>query len=208
MVAEVDESDGTIDLFNPEITVLLNVDWDHTDRYTEKEQMFATFRGLLERTKSQVILPAVDPGMKSISHGIDAKVDSFSVEEESGHRAYNRAAALALLQSMPEGERVGADCFDGFPGMARRLSLLHESASLRVFEDYAHHPTEIDSLLSDLRMSEGKNRLVVVFSRIAILVPGSLRMSLQRRCGRRIPVFFCLFTPRMKMVWWAGNWRI
>ena len=163
MVAEVDESDGTIDLFNPEITVLLNVDWDHTDRYTEKEQMFATFRGLLERTKSQVILPAVDPGMESISHGIDAKVDSFSVEEESGHRAYNRAAALALLQSMPEGERVGADCFDGFPGMARRLSLLHESASLRVFEDYAHHPTEIDSLLSDLRVSEGKNRLVVVF---------------------------------------------
>ena len=33
VVAEVDESDGTIDGFAPEITVIVNLDWDHPDRY-------------------------------------------------------------------------------------------------------------------------------------------------------------------------------
>jgi UDP-N-acetylmuramate--alanine ligase len=33
VVAEVDESDGTIDGFSPEITVIVNLDWDHPDRY-------------------------------------------------------------------------------------------------------------------------------------------------------------------------------
>jgi UDP-N-acetylenolpyruvoylglucosamine reductase len=163
LVAEVDESDGTINLFEPEITVLLNVDWDHADRYTEKEQMLATFRGLLARTKSQVLLPDGYPCMQTISDGVNARVDYFSVDSDGGHNVSNQAAALALLRSLPDGKKVEVDSFDGFPGMARRLSLLHESASLRVFEDYAHHPTEIDSLLSGLRASEGQGRLVVVF---------------------------------------------
>ena len=33
LVAEIDESDGTIGRFSPEITVALNLDWDHPDHY-------------------------------------------------------------------------------------------------------------------------------------------------------------------------------
>jgi UDP-N-acetylmuramate--alanine ligase len=44
VVAEVDESDGTIGGFSPEITVIVNLDWDHPDRYgspADFEEAFA-----------------------------------------------------------------------------------------------------------------------------------------------------------------------
>ena len=35
LVIEVDESDGTIEGFCPDITLVLNYDWDHVDQYEE-----------------------------------------------------------------------------------------------------------------------------------------------------------------------------
>ena len=37
LIAEIDESDGTIDQFIPEVTVLLNAEWDHPDYYTSEQ---------------------------------------------------------------------------------------------------------------------------------------------------------------------------
>jgi UDP-N-acetylmuramate--alanine ligase len=39
VVAEVDESDGTIDRFSSQITVIVNLDWDHPDRYGSPEDL-------------------------------------------------------------------------------------------------------------------------------------------------------------------------
>ena len=50
LVAEIDESDGTIERFSPAITVMVNLDWDHADHYAREEAMLATFSGLLART--------------------------------------------------------------------------------------------------------------------------------------------------------------
>lgn len=163
LVAELDESDGTIDLFNPEVTLLLNVDWDHADRYADEEQMLDAFRGLLARTGDRVLLPGDCPLLDGISTALPARVERFAVDPEGGYQSLNRAAALSLLRALPGGGGADTMCLEGFPGMARRLSLLHESESLRVIEDYAHHPTEIESLLAGLRETEEGRRLVVVF---------------------------------------------
>ena len=56
VVAEIDESDGTIDGFSPEITVAVNLDWDHPDHYREPAQLEATFAGLFARTRGTVLV--------------------------------------------------------------------------------------------------------------------------------------------------------
>jgi UDP-N-acetylmuramate--alanine ligase len=55
LVAEVDESDGTIDGFNPEISLIVNLDWDHTDHYATAEAMIGTFDSLVARTTGAVL---------------------------------------------------------------------------------------------------------------------------------------------------------
>ena len=57
LVAEVDESDGTIDQFAPDVTLVLNVDWDHADQYGDATKLDAAFLRLLKDTKQKLLLP-------------------------------------------------------------------------------------------------------------------------------------------------------
>lgn len=58
VVAEIDESDGTIDRFSPELTVAVNLDWDHPDRYRREADIEATFAALFRRTRMAVLVNA------------------------------------------------------------------------------------------------------------------------------------------------------
>lgn len=59
VVAEIDESDGTIERFTPEITVTVNLDWDHPDHYRRVADLEATFRALFARTRGTVLVSDV-----------------------------------------------------------------------------------------------------------------------------------------------------
>ena len=56
VVAEIDESDGTIERFSPEITVAVNLDWDHPDHYRRREDLERTFAELFRRTRGTVLV--------------------------------------------------------------------------------------------------------------------------------------------------------
>jgi len=56
VVAEIDESDGTIERFTPEVTVAVNLDWDHPDHYRRMADLEATFRALFARTRGTVLV--------------------------------------------------------------------------------------------------------------------------------------------------------
>lgn len=166
LLAEVDESDGTIDEFSPEVTLVLNVDWDHADRYAAAAHLEAAFQRLLDRSQGAVILPA---GFH-LSPSTDVPVTSFNGSvARHGLQApppgrFNQAngdAAIAVLSRFSK--QLELDVLASFPGMARRQSKLYDSPQLTVVEDYAHHPTEVDALLECLKENEPDKQLVVVF---------------------------------------------
>lgn len=161
IVAEVDESDGTIDDFVPDVTLILNIDWDHADRYESAEMLDTAFRQLVSRTRGTVLVPQGSGLAARFAESTQARIHEFAAVE-GGFNASNRAAAMAVLEALPTGA-IDATVFDRFPGIARRQTVLHDSPQLTVYEDYAHHPTEIRLLLKELRSLHPDNRLVVVF---------------------------------------------
>jgi UDP-N-acetylmuramate--alanine ligase len=56
VVAEIDESDGTIEHFSPELTVAVNLDWDHPDHYRRLADLEETFAALFRRTRGKVLV--------------------------------------------------------------------------------------------------------------------------------------------------------
>ena len=56
LVAEIDESDGTIERFSPTLTVAVNLDWDHPDYYRQQADLEATFAALFARTTQAVLV--------------------------------------------------------------------------------------------------------------------------------------------------------
>jgi UDP-N-acetylenolpyruvoylglucosamine reductase len=191
VVAEVDESDGTIGAFSPDVTVAVNLDWDHPDYYRDEAALEAVFRALFERTRSAVVIPAGNARLERLVAGL--KVPVIRVGEEGdytcrlvqgGHSSsvvalggrfpsgqfnlpvagtFNRAnASLALAVTHFITGGLVAEPLARWRGIRRRQDVLFERTGLRVLADYAHHPTEIAALLQWVRETHA-GRLVVVF---------------------------------------------
>jgi UDP-N-acetylmuramate--alanine ligase len=79
------------------------------------------------------------------------------------HNALNAAAALTagLALGYPfDGLRTG---IAAFTGTRRRFELKGTAGGVRVFDDYAHHPTELRAVLNAARDVAGQGRVVVAF---------------------------------------------
>jgi UDP-N-acetylmuramate--L-alanine ligase/UDP-N-acetylenolpyruvoylglucosamine reductase len=61
-VAEGDESDGTIVLYHPEHTIVLNIEPEHLDHYADLAAIDAAFARLLDQTAGKIFYCADDPG--------------------------------------------------------------------------------------------------------------------------------------------------
>jgi UDP-N-acetylmuramate--alanine ligase len=77
--------------------------------------------------------------------------------------ARNSAAALltAVQLGLPEAQVI--EGLAGFSGVRRRMELKGTAAGVRVYDDYAHHPTEVRAQLQAARGMTGGGRLIAVF---------------------------------------------
>jgi UDP-N-acetylmuramate: L-alanyl-gamma-D-glutamyl-meso-diaminopimelate ligase len=88
------------------------------------------------------------------------------------HNVDNALAALAAARHAGVPIERGIDALLRFKGVARRMQLRGERAGVRVYDDFAHHPTAIASTIDGLRRRVGAQRIV------AILEPRSNTMQL------------------------------
>jgi len=191
LVAEVDESDGSIGAFSPEVTVAVNLDWDHPDYYRSEADLERVFADLFRRTTSLILIPADSPRLRRLAEGCAARVltvgpgGDLALDGASAgpgrsratlsglwprarlelpvEGAFNRAnAGLALAVAWHVAGHLGERPLGDWAGIRRRQDTLLDQPGLRVVADYAHHPTEIAALLGLLRET-APGRLAVVF---------------------------------------------
>jgi UDP-N-acetylmuramate--alanine ligase len=108
----------------------------------------------------------------TLSRGRDP-VASWRLPLPGEHMAFNSALACALAVTLGADPAKAADALAGFTGVDRRVQLLGQRAVdrgvVRVYDDYGHHPTEVDATLRALREFERPEekspagRLICVF---------------------------------------------
>ena len=100
-------------------------------------------------------------------HEPDGHVQSWTLTMPGEHNAFNSALAYALGRSVGADGALLARSFQAFAGLDRRLQLLGTRDGVRVYDDYGHHPTEIDATLRALAQRENPRkvggRLICVF---------------------------------------------
>jgi UDP-N-acetylmuramate--alanine ligase len=82
------------------------------------------------------------------------------------HMALNALGALLAAIEIGASADDVLDGLAGFEGVRRRFELVGTAGSVRVFDDYAHHPTEISATLAAVRTvleQSGDGRSLVVF---------------------------------------------
>ena len=79
------------------------------------------------------------------------------------HNVLNSASAIALCLHIGIDINVIKNALRKFTGIQRRLTKVFQINGREFFDDYAHHPTEIRSVLKSVRMTYGDRKIISVF---------------------------------------------
>jgi UDP-N-acetylmuramate--alanine ligase len=79
------------------------------------------------------------------------------------HNRLNALAALAMASVEGVDATTAARALEGFRGARRRLDLVGSNSGNPVYDDYAHHPTEIEATLQAVRESSPERLVGMVF---------------------------------------------
>lgn len=179
IVVEADESDRSLLKLRPEVAILTNAELDHHATYSSRLELEQTFREFMASATGKAVVwnrprlrelcpedaltydvpdPILSPGgSRFLWRGIE-----ISLAVPGAHNAINAAGALtAAARAGADPARAGAALAD-FQGARRRLERLGEHDGVPVYDDYAHHPTEVSAAIAAAR-TLAPRRLVAVF---------------------------------------------
>ncbi|OGI73709.1 hypothetical protein A3D42_00470 [Candidatus Nomurabacteria bacterium RIFCSPHIGHO2_02_FULL_41_18] len=151
-VIEADEYNRHFLNFHPYIGVVTNIEADHLDYYKDLDDIKNAFK--------QFILQS-EIAISDYSKYLD-KVPKLSVPGE--HNRQNAAAALSVADILKIPETLAQKSLAEFSGTWRRLEKRAETKEgTIIYDDYAHHPTEIRASLHALRELYPKKKITIVF---------------------------------------------
>ncbi len=141
---------------SPQILVITNIDNDHLDYYRDLADIQSAFEELKNKLPADGKLITEQEYSKITRH--------FSLQVPGAHNVKNAQAALAVAEALGVDYVVAVEALESFRGTWRRFEYKGEMASgAKVYDDYAHHPTEIRATLAAARELAGKNKIFAVF---------------------------------------------
>lgn len=184
-VSEVDESDGSIALFTPEVAVLNNVSLDHKS-LEELRQLFGDFA---KKAKTSVwnaddaeTVALVEPLALAgaISFGFAAQADFRATDivdlplgsrfmlhamgdthdvaliVPGRHNIANALAAIAAATALGVTVAKAVRAIERFNGLARRFDIVGTANDITVIDDFGHNPDKIAATLATLKAFPGR----------------------------------------------------
>ena len=191
-VAELDESDGTLVKYSPDILVINNLEEDHLDHYKNgMPDLVKTFNKAVSQSKKILInndnegcrllsgnfitygLNKADYTAKNIEYTQEyTSFDIFyngklliniKIQLAGVHNIYNALAVVSALNEAGVNTEEIREYFYDFTGMGRRFQKVCEIGGAMIYDDYAHHPTEIKATLDAAALKFGRENIVAVF---------------------------------------------
>ncbi len=190
-VLEADEYDRSFLNLSPDWAIITSNDADHLDIYGDVktiEQGFNEFAALVKEESQLFVRKGIDIGRKARTYAVNEpaefyadnlrmegdriyfdfhkgveKISDFSWQIPGIHNVENAVAAIALLNSLGVDFETLKKGISSFKGIKRRYTKhIFENGKVYI-DDYAHHPTELNAVLSSIRTFYPGKKLLVVF---------------------------------------------
>ncbi|MEK9182680.1 MAG: cyanophycin synthetase [Patescibacteria group bacterium] len=154
LVVEADEYNRHFLNFYPFIGVVTNIEADHLDCYKDLAEIKDAFDKFLAQSENKI-----EDHSKYLN-----KVPKLAVP--GGHNRMNAAMALAVADILSINQNIAEKSLAEFSGTWRRLEKKGETSNgTIIYDDYAHHPTEIRAGIQALReiYPVSKKKITIVF---------------------------------------------
>lgn len=162
-VYECDEFNRNFLSFEPALSLITGVDWDHPDIYPTREDYYAAFNEFLEQSAHSFIwqddaerLGVTESDTLTVLSEDDQAISSISLPGLVNRKnAWLVAQGVSQLTGKPLDELIAH--LDAFPGVSRRF----EQIIPGLYSDYAHTPPKISGALQLAQEVAGENVVVV-----------------------------------------------
>lgn len=172
-VTEADEFYDNFLHYRPKVIVINNIEFDHPDYFKDEESVFDSFRKFVGNLRGEkaLIVNEDDPGVRRLLKDLDLKdiklikynpkKDNlgFNLKIPGKHNIANALGVVALGKYLGIKDSLIEKSLKNFTGTGRRAELIGEARGVKIYDDYAHHPTAIAATLEGLREIYPKNRL-------------------------------------------------
>lgn len=158
---------------SPEILVITNIDNDHLDYYGSIEGVQKAFAEIVEKVPAHgaivcdqsdsLVAPVL---VKAVARIVDYTKENLTttLAVPGEHNIKNAKATLAVARILGVDEGEAYALLSEFHGTWRRMEYKGKMEnSALVYDDYAHHPTEIKATLQGFRAKYPDERIRVVF---------------------------------------------
>ena len=184
LILETDEAFNTFENLDIDTLLVTNIDHDHIDHYGTFENLVNAFKSVISNVKNSAVLNIDDKNLKMIFNKsyisyskervsdfqmiggneivADDKIYKINSKLIGEHFISNITGVIALakLNGIPIEDSLSA--IEHFDGVKRRSEFIGEFNGIKVYDDYAHHPTEILSTINSFKkFSDG--RLITIF---------------------------------------------
>ena len=161
---------------NPNILVITNIDEDHLDYYKDLSDIQSAFASLVEKLGSDdfVVCNPNDPKVIPVLKNAKCKIVNYTnlrslasqieLRVAGEYNVENAEAALAAARALKISEQDATKSLSEFEGVWRRFEYKGKTENgAEVYDDYAHHPTEIRAALCAAREKFPTRKITVVF---------------------------------------------
>ncbi len=148
-VLEADEYQEKFLLYRPFISVITAVEMDHPEYFKDLTTISAAFQKFAANTTdslvvgSKVVLDRTQA--KTIKLGQDFEQESFKLKLIGDFNQENANLAFEVAKLLGVSEDTARASLENFTGVGRRFEFKGEEKGVKVFDDYAHHPTAIEA---------------------------------------------------------------
>ena len=186
IIVEADEYDRSFLHLNPTIACITSVEADHLDIYESEDIFLEAFVQFSKKVSNELIVAYGLP-ILGLTYGIEVAADykAFNLKiTEKGyrfdlttpnrefkdiffnqmgiHNVSNALGAVAMADQAGIDINKSLLALESFPGVYRRMNLYRWRDTV-IIDDYAHHPSEIDSVFETIKTFYPKQKNCVVF---------------------------------------------
>jgi len=140
-VVEADEFNDNFLNYSPVIAVINNIEFDHPDYFKNEAEVRKSFAKFIKRLAGPKILITQKDSLKK----------RFNLKIWGKHNQDNANMVYLVGKKLGIKEKDIISSIESFAGIKRRMELIGKRQGVKVYDDYAHHPTAIKATLAALR---------------------------------------------------------
>lgn len=180
-IVEADEYDKTFLKFTVDTGIITSIEPDHLDIYQSYDELKVAFAEFANKIKNEIWLDetvSLQMDKKMLTYGLantsdiyadnvrlqngkyifdiisiyhNVKIKDVILNMAGKHNIRNITAAVAIALSNNINIDTIKKAITTYPGLKRRLDLIYNGKIKKYYDDYAHHPTEINTLFEALK---------------------------------------------------------